>query len=119
MKKQKLEGYLVLELNHSGKPDSEIKPETFTEHQRAVMACLEPMHQEAIWKGYPIIVSDTATGERIEAFNLCNVSLNKIQEQLFFRRLLDEVIKFKNDPANAEKIEEWKRKHEQEKKKKD
>ena len=46
MKKQKLEGYLVLELNHSGKPDSEIKPETFTEHQRAVMACLEPMHQE-------------------------------------------------------------------------
>ena len=119
MKKQNLGGYLVLELNHSGKTDSEIKPEAFTEHQRAVMACLEPTHQEAIWKGYPIIVSDMATGERIEAFNLCNISLNKTQEQLFFRRLLDEVIKFKNDPANAEKIEERKRKNEQEMKKKE
>ena len=58
-------GYAVIEFNHSGIPDNELKPEEFTPRQEAVLRALQKDRQAQIRRGCPVAVIDMATGDRI------------------------------------------------------
>ena len=60
MKKEQT-GTIVMELNHSGIPDSELMPEEFDEQQLAVLNTLDSSFQEKIRRGCPIHVVDMET----------------------------------------------------------
>ncbi|MBQ6347626.1 MAG: hypothetical protein IJI71_08715 [Clostridia bacterium] len=86
-------GYAVIELNHGGIPDDELKPEDFDELQNAVLNALPAERQETIRQGCPVIVINMETGERIAAFNLKNVKPDKYQMESFARGILDMMMK--------------------------
>ena len=73
-------GYAVIEFNHSGIPDNELKPEEFTPRQEAVLRALQKDRQAQIRRGCPVAVIDMATGDRIESFNMKNVAPSEFQK---------------------------------------
>ena len=86
-------GYAVIELNHGGIPDDQLRAEEFDELQNAVLNALPPERQEPIRQGCPVIVIDMETGDRIAAFNLKNVKPDKYQMESFARGILDMMMK--------------------------
>lgn len=86
-------GYAVIELNHGGIPDDQLRLEAFDELQNAVLNALPPERQEPIRQGCPVIVIDMETGDRIAAFNLKNVKPDKYQMESFARGILDMMMK--------------------------
>ena len=86
-------GYAVIELNHGGIPDDQLRPEEFDELQNAVLNALPPERQEPIRQGCPVIVIDMETGDRVAAFNLKNVKPDKYQMESFARGILDMMMK--------------------------
>lgn len=66
---KKQSGTLVIELNHRGIPDEELKPEEFNDYQLAVLAALDPKLQEKIRQGCPFSVVDMETNTCIAQFN--------------------------------------------------
>lgn len=107
--KKKSSGYAVLELNHSGIPDSELKPEEFTEQQKAVLRALPQERQAPILQGCPAAVIDLASGERI-TFNMKNVVLSDYDKESLGRAVYEAAKRFYQDPENVKKYEEWKKK---------
>ena len=94
MKKPKnASGYAVIELNHGGIPDDELKAEEFDELQNAVLNSLPTERQEPIRQGCPVIVINMETGERIATFNMKNVKPDKYRMESFARGILDMMMK--------------------------
>ena len=81
-------GTIVMELNHAGIPDSELKPEIFDDRQLTVMSALESRFQDNIRKGYPYTVMDMESGKVLEKFNLHNVKPSESQMNAMARSLL-------------------------------
>ena len=102
-------GYAVIEFNHSGIPDEELKPEEFTPRQEAVLRALQKDRQAQIRRGCPAVVVDMATGDRIESFNMKNVAPSDFQKKQLGRAVYEAVHRFMQDPKNAKKFEEWKK----------
>ena len=102
-------GYAVIEFNHSGIPDNELKPEEFTPRQEAVLRALQKDRQAQIRRGCPVSVIDMATGDRIESFNMKNVAPSEFQKNQLGRAVYEAVHRFMQDPENAKKFEEWKK----------
>ena len=105
--KKNPEGTLVVELNHRGIPDEELKPEAFSEHQLAVLAALNPADQDKIRKGYPITVVDMESQATLADFNLKNVRPDKWQMESLARALLPQIQEFYIDPENVKKAAAW------------
>lgn len=108
MKEKKQKGTIVMELNHSGIPDDELKPEEFDEHQLAVLAALSPDEQEKIRKGCPVTVVDLETQTSVADFNMKNVRPDKWQMESLARALLPMIQEFYKDPENVKKAAAWK-----------
>lgn len=51
MKEKFVMGTVVLEFNHSGIPDADLKPEEFTQQQLIVLEQMEPAFQRKIRRG--------------------------------------------------------------------
>ena len=83
----------MVELNHGGIPNDQLKAEAFDELQNAVLNALPPERQEPIRQGCPVIVINTKTGDRIAAFNLKNVKPDKYQMESFARGILNMMMK--------------------------
>ena len=92
-KPKNVSGYAVIELNHGGIPDDELKAEEFDDLQSAVLNALPAERQAPIRQGCPVIVINMETGERIAAFNLKNVKPDKYQMESFARGILDMMMK--------------------------
>lgn len=107
--KKKPMGTIVMELNHSGIPDDQLQAEEFDDLQKAVLASLQPEHQEKIRKGYPYTVSDLETGGSVK-FNHHNVKLSETDMGILARSLLDSYREWIKDPENQKKLEEYKAK---------
>lgn len=105
--KKNPEGTLVVELNHRGIPDEELKPEAFSEHQLAVLAALNPADQEKIRKGYPITVVDMESQATLADFNMKNIRPDKWQMESLARALLPQIQEFYKDPENVKKAAAW------------
>lgn len=102
-------GTVVVELNHSGIPDSELQPEAFCEQQLAVLRSLDPKVQEKINVGYPITVIDLGTGTTLASFNRKNVAASEYQLRSLARALIDSIEEYYSNPDNLRKYEEWNR----------
>ena len=112
MKRKEQSGTAIIELNHSGIPDSKLKPEKFDEWQEAVLAALSTELQEKIRKGCPVSVIDLSTGNAIATFNRKNVAITKWQTESFARSIFESIQEYFKDPENEKKYQEWKREHE-------
>ena len=86
--KKKHSGTVVIELNHRGIPDEELKPEEFDDHQLAVLAALAPELQEKIRQGCPFSVVDLETDTCIAQFNIKNVKPSESERDDFLRMLI-------------------------------
>lgn len=104
--KKKQTSTIVMELNHSGIPDSELKPEEFDEQQLAVLNALDSTFQEKIRRGCPIHVVDMKTGEAVARFNIHNVKPSDFEMQMLARSLLDRFLEWRKDPENQKKLED-------------
>jgi len=93
-------GTIVMELNHAGIPDSELKPEIFDDRQLTVMSALESRFQDNIRKGYPYTVMDMESGKVLEKFNLHNVKPSESQMNAMARSLLDAFRKWEKRPED-------------------
>ena len=105
MKKNK-SGTVVIELNHDGIPDDELKAEEFDERQLAVLEALDPEFQEKIKRGCPIDVIDMETNTSIAKFNHQNVKPSDFEMQMLARSILDSFLEWRKDPENQKKLEE-------------
>ncbi len=99
-------GTAVIEYNHSGIPDDQLKPEDFDERQLAVLAALPPARQAQIRKGCPVSVIDLGTGATIADFNLRNVKPSDFEMEMLARGLYESIRKYYSDPENVRKYEE-------------
>lgn len=104
--KKKQSGTIVLELNHSGIPDAELKPEEFDEQQLAVLNVLDATFQDKIRRGCPAHVVDMETGEAVARFNTHNVKPSDFEMQMLARSLLDRFLEWRKDPENQKKLAE-------------
>ena len=89
MKRNKTAGTAIIEFNHGGIPDDELKPEEFSEYQLAVLNSLPVERQEPIRRGCPVKVIDMATGNEIASFNMNNVEPTEFQKQMLARALYE------------------------------
>jgi len=111
-------GTVVIEFNHSGIPDEELRPEEFDEQQLAVLTALPPERQEQIRKGCPVAVLDIASGATLATFNRKNISLTKYQKESLARAVYEAAQRFYSDPENMKKYEAWKKERDAKNKKK-
>lgn len=102
-------GTVVIEFNHSGIPDDELKPETFDAQQLAVLAALPPERQEQIRKGCPVAVIDMGSGTTLATFNRKNIVLSEFQKKELARATYEAAKRFYSDPENVKKFEAWKK----------
>ena len=109
MKKNKNSGTAIIEFNHSGIPDSKLKPEPFNERQEAILSALSADHQRKIRSGCPVAVIDLGTGETLAEFNRQNVVISELDAKLFAHSILESMQKYFKDPENEKKYLEWKR----------
>lgn len=100
---------VVIEFNHSGIPDDELKPEEFDAQQLAVLAALPPDRQEQIRKGCPVAVLDIDSGATLAAFNRKNIALTEYQKESLARSVYEAAQRFYSDPENVKKFEAWKK----------
>ena len=112
MKPKKRNGTVVIEFNHSGIPDEELRPEVFDERQLAVLAALPPERQEQIRKGCPVAVCDIATHETLAMFNRKNIILTEYQKESLAKAVYEAAQRFYSDPENVKKYEAWKKERE-------
>lgn len=110
--KKKTQGYAVIEFNHGGIPDNELKPEEFDQLQVSVLNALPADRKQPILRGCPAAVVDLATGEKIASFNMKNVAPTEYQKKALGRALYEATQRFMRDPGNAKKFAEWKKQHE-------
>ena len=103
------DGTVVIEFNHSGIPDEELRPEEFDEQQLAVLTALPPERQEQIRKGCPVAVLDIASGATLATFNRKNISLTKYQKESLARAVYEAAQRFYSDPENVKKYEACKK----------
>lgn len=96
---------MLIEFNHSGIPDAELKPEKFNEQQIAVLAALKPEEREKIKAGCPVELVDLNTGATVAFFNRKNISTSKYQMESLARTVLEGARKFYSDPENVKKYE--------------
>ena len=115
MKKNKTAGTAIIEFNHGGIPDDELKPEEFSEYQLAVLKSLPAERQEPIRRGCPVKVIDMDTGDEIAAFNMKNVEPTEFQKQMFARALNESMQRFYSNPENETKFREWEERQNKEK----
>ena len=102
-------GTVVIEFNHSGIPDDELRPEEFDEQQLAVLAALPPERQEQIRKGCPVAVIDMGSGATLATFNRKNIVLTEYQKKELARSVYEAAQRFYSDPENVKKYEAWKK----------
>lgn len=110
--KKKTQGYAVIEFNHGGILDNELKPEEFNQLQVSVLNALPADRKQPILRGCPAAVVNLATGEKIASFNMMNVAPTEYQKQALGRALYEATQRFMQDPENAKKFAEWKKQHE-------
>ncbi len=108
-KRKQPAGTAIIEFNHSGIPDAELKPEEFSEQQLAVLRSLSPERQAPIRRGCPVAVVDLATGKDIATFNMKNVAPTEYQKRELGRAVYEAVERFFQDPENVKKFDEWKK----------
>lgn len=111
--KKKPSGYVVIEFNHGGIADDDLKPEELDEQQKAVLHALPAERKAIILRGCPAAVVDMSTGERIASFNMKNVAPTEYQKKALGRALYEAAQRFVQEPENAKKFAEWKKQHEQ------
>lgn len=104
--KKKRSGTIVIELNHSGIPDDQLKPEEFDEKQLCVLNALDRSFQDKIRRGCPVHVVDMESGEAIARFNSHNVKPSEAEMQFLARSLLDGFLEWRKDPENLKTLEE-------------
>lgn len=102
-------GTVVIEFNHSGITDDELRPEEFDEQQLAVLVALPPERQEQIWKGCPVAVIDIGSGTTLATFNRKNIALTEYQKESLARSVYESAKRFYSDPENVKKYEAWKK----------
>lgn len=107
-------GYLVIQFNHSGIPDKDLKPELFSPEQERILSKLDAHIQAEIRKGHPVVVIDSESSQEIAKFNIGNVNPSQFDIDMLARSLLPKIKEFYADPENVRKAEKWKK--EQEKK---
>ena len=107
-------GYAVIEFNHDGISDEDIKPEEFDEQQLAVLAALRVDQAEKIRKGYPAAVVQLSNGKMLAGFNRHNIVLTEYQKEALARSTYEAAMRFYSDPENVKKFEEQKKKREAE-----
>lgn len=100
---------VVIEFNHCGIPDDELKPEEFDAQQLAVLAALPPERQEQIRKGCPVAVLDIGSGATLATFNRKNIALTEYQKESLARSVYEAAQRFYSDPENVKKFEAWKK----------
>ena len=110
MKRNKTAGTAIIEFNHGGIPDDELKPEEFSEYQLAVLRSLPVERQDSIRRGCPVKVIDMDTGNEIAAFNMKNVEPTEFQKQMLARALYESMQRFYSNPENEAKFKEWEEK---------
>ena len=110
-------GTVVIEFDHSGIPDDELRPEEFDEQQLAVLAALPPERQEQIRKGCPVAVIDIGSGTTLATFNRKNIALTEYQKESLARSVYEAAKRFYSDPENVKKYEAWKKERDAEDKK--
>lgn len=113
--KKKQSGTIVIELNHRGIPDAELKPEEFDEQQLAVLNALDIPFQDKIRRGCPVHVVDMETGEAVARFNTHNVKPSDFEMQMLARSLLDRFLEWRQDPENQKKLDDQTAKNKQRK----
>lgn len=109
-------GYMVIQFNHSGIPDKDLKPETFSPEQEMILSKLDTHIQAEIREGHPVAVVDLESSQKIAKFNMGNVKPSQFDIDMLARSLLPKIKEFYADPENVRKAEKWKK--EQKKKKK-
>lgn len=109
--KKKTQGYAVIEFNHSGIPDNDLKPEEFNERQVSVLNALPADRKKPILHGCPAAVVNLATGEKLASFNMKNAAPSEYQKKALGKALYEATQRFMQDPENAKKFAEWKKQH--------
>ena len=109
-------GYMVIQFNHSGIPDKNLKPETFLPEQEMILSKLDAHIQAEIRKGCPVAVVDSEFSQKIAKFNMGNVKPSQFDIDMLARSLLPKIKEFYADPENVRKAEKWKKGQEKEKK---
>ena len=84
-------GTIVIELTHAGIPDSELKPESFSEQQLTLLSALKQDIREKVLKGYPIIIMDLETRQVCTEFNRQNVKPSEAQIERFARVIYEKM----------------------------
>lgn len=105
-------GMTLIEFNHSGIPDDQLKPEEFTDYQLAVLETLPPERQKPIRMGCPVSVVDLATGNRIATFNMHNIEPSEFEKKQFAESIYRAVESYFQDPEHVKEYEAWKKKRE-------
>ena len=113
-KRKEPKGTTIIELNHSGIPDDELKPEEFNDYQLAVLKALPPERQAPIRRGCPVSVIDLATGNQMAAFNMHNVAPSEFQKKQLGKTVYEAMQRYFQDPEHVKKYEAWKKKKETE-----
>ena len=113
-KRKEPKGTTIIEFNHCGIPDDELKPEEFNDYQLAVLKALSPERQAPIRRGCPVSVIDLATGNQIAAFNMHNVAPSELQKKQLGKAVYEAMQRYFQDPENVKKYEAWKKKKEAE-----
>ena len=91
-KRKELKGTTIIELNHSGIPDDELKPEEFNDYQLDVLKALPPERQTPIRRGCPVSVIDLATGNQMAAFNMHNVAPSELQKKQLGKAMYEAIL---------------------------
>ena len=99
-------GTVVLEFNHSGIPDKDLKPEVFTQQQLTVLEQMEPALQKKIRRGYPVSVLDKQNGDELAAFNMQNVKPTEAEVNLLAKAILDRILEWRKEPEHQKQLEE-------------
>ena len=113
-KRKEPKGTTIIEFNHSGIPDDELKPEEFNDYQLAVLKALPPERQAPIRRGCPVSVIDLATGNQMAAFNMHNVAHSEFQKKQLGKAVYEAVQRYFQDPEHVKKYEAWKKEKEAE-----
>lgn len=108
-------GYMVIQFNHSGIPDEDLKPETFSPEQEMILSKLDAHIQADIRKGCPVAVIDSESSQEIAKFNMGNVKPSQFDIDMLARSLFPKIKEFYADPENVRKAEKWKKEREKKK----
>jgi len=111
--KKKTQGYAVIEFNHSGIADNDLKPEEFNELQVSVLSALPADRKKLILRGCPAAVVNLATGEKVASFNMKNVAPSEYQKKALGKAFYEATQGFMQDPENAKRFAEWKKPREE------